>query len=154
MASCDSWAGEMKRTRIVYKSLIIAATLLASSAAFAQGTNVQPGSSNSQTNSQVNNPSSAAQPQGQQQGQQQTTAQIANQIRKNLQQAGFKNIKLMPSSFIVRAEDQNNNPVMMVINPDSVTAVSAVSESAQNTTGQASHDGAGSSSSNSNKSGQ
>ena len=148
ISSCDSRAGAMKRTSIVYKSLIIAATLLASSAAFAQGTTIQPGSSNSQTNSQVNNPGSAAQPPGQQQ----PTAQIANQIRKNLQQAGFKNIKLMPSSFIVRAEDQNNNPVMMVINPDSVTAVSAVNENTQNTTRQASHNGTGGSSNN--KSGQ
>ena len=27
----------------------------------------------------------------------------------------------MPSSFLVRAKDSDGNPVMMVINPDSVT---------------------------------
>jgi len=129
----------------MYKSLIIAASLLVSSAAFAQGTNSQTSTQNSQTNSQMDNPGPATQAQGQ------PTAQIANQIRKNLQQAGFKNIKLMPSSFIVRAEDQNNNPVMMVINPDSVTAVSAVNQNGQNTTGQASGNGTGRSN---NKTGQ
>lgn len=128
----------------MYKSLIIAVSLLASSAVFAQGTNSQTSSQNNPSGSQMNNAGPAAQAQGQQQ----PTAQIANQIRKNLQQAGFKNIRLMPSSFIVRAEDQNNNPVMMVINPDSVTAVSAVNQNGQNTTGQASHNGIGSSSNN------
>ena len=29
----------------------------------------------------------------------------------------------MPQSFLVRAKDKSGDPVMMVINPDSVTAV-------------------------------
>jgi hypothetical protein len=29
----------------------------------------------------------------------------------------------MPESFLVRAKDPSGNPIMMVINPDSVTAV-------------------------------
>ena len=125
----------MKRT------LIVAAALLTTSAAFAQAANNRP--SNQTTN---NAPSTQAQSQQQTQtqGQQQTTAQIAQQIKKNLQQAGFKDIRLVPSSFIVRAEDQNNNPVMMVINPDSVTALSAIPQNGQKTTGQAPSDGTGS----------
>ena len=54
------------------------------------------------------------------------TQTIQQQVRENLQQAGFTDIKIMPSSFLVRAKDRAGNPVMMVINPDSVTAVTEV----------------------------
>ena len=62
-----------------------------------------------------------------------TNGSIAQQIRTNLEKAGFKNIKLMPSSFLVRATDQDNNPVMMVINPDSITEVTATQTNGTNT---------------------
>jgi hypothetical protein len=39
------------------------------------------------------------------------------------QQAGFADIRIMPESFLVRAKDRDGNPVMMVINPDSITAI-------------------------------
>jgi hypothetical protein len=48
---------------------------------------------------------------------------IQQQVRDNLEEAGFTDIHIMPSSFLVRAKDRAGNPVMMVINPDSVTAV-------------------------------
>lgn len=51
---------------------------------------------------------------------------IQQQVQNNLQQAGFTDIQIMPSSFLVRAKDRAGNPVMMVINPDSVTAVTDV----------------------------
>jgi hypothetical protein len=35
----------------------------------------------------------------------------------------------MPSSFMVRAKDAQGNPVMMVINPDSVTAITEETQS-------------------------
>jgi hypothetical protein len=54
------------------------------------------------------------------------TQTIQQQVRENLQQAGFTDIEIMPSSFLVRAKDSAGNPVMMVINPDSVTAVTEV----------------------------
>ena len=57
------------------------------------------------------------------------TAQPANHISQklhnDLSKAGFTDIKIMPSSFLVRAKDSDGNPVMMVINPDSVTEVTA-----------------------------
>ena len=37
-------------------------------------------------------------------------------------------ITIMPSSFLVRAKDSQGNPVMMVINPDSLTEVTEQSE--------------------------
>jgi hypothetical protein len=106
---------------------VTAAALLLSAPAIAQNpadsSQQNPSTSMSQPQQDLSTP--APQTQGQQNAQKPQTpgARIAQQIRHNLEQAGFKNIKLMPSSFIVRAEDQNNNPVMMVINPDSITAL-------------------------------
>jgi hypothetical protein len=52
---------------------------------------------------------------------------IQQQVQNNLQQAGFTDIQIMPSSFLVRAKDSAGNPVIMVISPDSVTAVTEIS---------------------------
>jgi len=96
---------------------IVAATLLLSTAAFAQNATNQKSqqSPRAQQNPTINAPQTN-------QGQQ-VTAKIAQKIRSNLEQAGFKNIKLMPSSFIVQAQDHDNNTVVMVINPSSVEAI-------------------------------
>ena len=48
---------------------------------------------------------------------------ISDRMRDDLKKAGFTDIKIVPESFLVRAKDSQGNPVMMVINPDSVTAV-------------------------------
>jgi hypothetical protein len=48
---------------------------------------------------------------------------VRQQVQKNLQDAGFSDINIMPSSFLVRAKDKSGNPVMMVINPDSITTL-------------------------------
>jgi hypothetical protein len=63
--------------------------------------------------------------------QSQSTAPIQQRVKSNLERAGYKNVQIMPSSFLVRATDQDGNPVMMVINPDSVTAVTALSAGQQ-----------------------
>lgn len=62
---------------------------------------------------------------------------LQQQVRENLQQDGFTDIKMMPSSFLVRAKDKQGNAVMMVINPDAVTAMTQV-PSNNTTTGQGS----------------
>ena len=90
---------------------IVAITV--SSAAFAQAPTSAPQTTGPAVSPQQ---STQAQPPG----------QIAQQIRKNLEQAGFKDIKLMPSSFLVRAQDKDGHPVMMVINPDLVTSLTEV----------------------------
>jgi hypothetical protein len=51
---------------------------------------------------------------------------IQQQVQNKLQEAGFTDIQIMPSSFLVRAKDKAGNPVMMVISPDSVTTVTEV----------------------------
>jgi hypothetical protein len=82
----------------------------------------------------------------------QPSAHVSQRLRDDLTKAGFKDITIMPSSFLVRAKDSQGNPMMMVINPDSVTEVTEQSApavsgamkgnatgSASNTTGSASN---------------
>jgi hypothetical protein len=57
----------------------------------------------------------------------QSSPSMQAQVKSNLEQAGFTDIRIMPESFLVRAKDKDGNPVMMVINPDSVTAITAMS---------------------------
>ncbi len=51
---------------------------------------------------------------------------LRQQIQRELSQAGFTDIRVMPESFLVRAKDSAGNPVMMVINPNSITAVTGI----------------------------
>ena len=51
---------------------------------------------------------------------------MRQQVRDNLAKAGFTDIHIMPTSFMVRAKDQSGNPVMMVINPDSFTEITEI----------------------------
>jgi hypothetical protein len=69
----------------------------------------------------------------------QSDQSIGQQVRDNLAQAGYTDIKIMPESFLVRAKDKSGNPVMMVINPDSITAITEVNPRGANseTTGSA-----------------
>jgi len=63
---------------------------------------------------------------------------IAQKMRDDLSKAGFTDIHIMPSSFLVRAKDSAGNPVMMVVNPDSVTAITE-----ENAASNAKHDNTG-----------
>ena len=51
------------------------------------------------------------------------TPHLSQKLSKDLAKAGFTDITIMPAAFLVRAKDSQGNPVMMVINPDSVTEV-------------------------------
>lgn len=48
---------------------------------------------------------------------------LSQRLHDDLAKAGFTDIRIMPSSFLVRAKDSQGNPVMMVINPDSMAEV-------------------------------
>ena len=48
---------------------------------------------------------------------------VAQKLQQDLEQSGFKNVHVMPESFLVRANDKDGHPVMMIVNPDSLTAV-------------------------------
>jgi hypothetical protein len=52
---------------------------------------------------------------------------LQSRVKMNLEQAGFTDVQIMASSFLVQAKDKDGNPVMMVINPDSVTSVTEIS---------------------------
>lgn len=67
---------------------------------------------------------------------------MRQQVRQNLEAAGYTDVKVMPESFLVRAKDRSGNPVMMIINPGSVTAVTTLSSS---TSGNSMSSGSGSS---------
>lgn len=67
---------------------------------------------------------------------------IAQKMRTDLGKAGFTDIHIMPSSFLVRAKDSSGNPVMMVINPDSVTEITEQNSGANNSASSATHNGA------------
>ena|SRR5258708_7398331 len=62
---------------------------------------------------------------------------IRQQVQNNLAQAGYTDIQIMPESFLVRAKDKSGNPVMMVINPDSITTITEVNTRGPATTGSA-----------------
>ena len=51
---------------------------------------------------------------------------LRHKIHQELAEGGFTDIRVMPQSFLVRAKDRDGNPVMMVINPNSVTAITAI----------------------------
>lgn len=59
-----------------------------------------------------------------------TPGAMQTALKHDLSQAGFTDIQVMPSSFLVRAKDKAGHPVMMVINPDSVTEIATVGKPA------------------------
>lgn len=92
----------------------------------------QPGQPSSQSQNQNQNRATSP---GQAQAQ---SLQLQQKVRQNLAQAGFTDIHVMPSSFLVRAKDKDGNPVMMIINPDSIAAVTTIPTQGNSTTGQGS----------------
>src|SRR5271155_5614007 len=55
-----------------------------------------------------------------------THGSLRAQVRDMLQKEGFTDVRVVPSSFMVRAKDKDGNPVVMSISPDSFTEVSEV----------------------------
>jgi hypothetical protein len=45
------------------------------------------------------------------------------QVKNELEQAGYKNVRIIPLSYLVEATDKGGNPAMMVITPNSMTAI-------------------------------
>ena len=58
-----------------------------------------------------------------------STTPLRDIIRGMLQRSGFSDIRIMPSSFMIGAKDQQGNPVMMSVSPGSVTEVSELGTS-------------------------
>ena len=51
-----------------------------------------------------------------------TTQVQQSRIERILQGAGFTDIEMMPTTFLVRAKNQDGKPVLMVVDPISMTA--------------------------------
>ena len=49
--------------------------------------------------------------------------QVMQKIHDDLTAKGFKDVRVVPGSFIVSGTDQQGNPVMMLIGPDSMTVL-------------------------------
>lgn len=107
------------------KALLVssAIVLMSMSAASAQSTG---STANPQHSATAPSSSSAAATQPNSAASTANNEPLRQQVKDNLSKAGFTDIKIMPTSFMVRAKDQSGNPVMMVINPDSFTEVTAV----------------------------
>jgi hypothetical protein len=70
---------------------------------------------------------------------------ITESIRSQLQSAGFTDVQVMATSFLVTAKDKNGHPVMMRIGPNSATVLAEVPINGGATTGSGSSDQGGSS---------
>lgn len=114
----------MRKFGIIVTSLLLISPALAQSTANDQP--LQNSAPNNSGRSFLSNQSGQSPPSTETQDVAPDAVRIADKIKSHLEQVGFQNVKLMPGSFIVRAEDQNHNPVMMVINPDSITAIHAM----------------------------
>jgi len=67
---------------------------------------------------------------------------LRQQLTNNLQQSGFTNIKVVPDSFLVQANDKSGNPVTMFIGPHSATEVTTVGSNDQGSDSSAANAGA------------
>lgn len=58
-------------------------------------------------------------------------------LRNMLQKSGYTDIRVAPTSFMVRAKDSDGNPVVMSVSPDSFTELTGVNTTNETTTGAA-----------------
>ncbi|WP_434620926.1 hypothetical protein [Azospirillum sp. B2RO_4] len=118
---------------------VIGLALTAGTPAFAQ-------SSTGQQNTQKSGSAAATQPHSQIQ------AMTQDKLRKQLEQAGFKNVTIIDAAYLVQAQTQDGNQVFMTINPPSQMSGSSSTNSGSATTGGQSgtsttgHNGSGNSS--------
>jgi len=61
---------------------------------------------------------------------------LRHQVKNRLEQAGFTNVRVIPKAFLVRANDPDGNPVMMMVNASVLTALSRGNPSSQQQQGQ------------------
>lgn len=107
--------------RIAMLIPVIGLALTAGTPVFAQSSTGQQstqksGSSATQTHSQIQ-------------------AMTQDKLRKQLEQAGFKNVTIIDAAYLVQAQTQDGNQVFMTINPPSQMSGSSSSGSGSATTG-------------------
>jgi sporulation protein YlmC with PRC-barrel domain len=58
----------------------------------------------------------------------QSNLRVRQELTQMLQKSGYTDIRVAPTSFMVRAKDQDGNPVMMSISPDHFTELTAMND--------------------------
>lgn len=90
-----------------------------------QGSNAQMGSNDSGQHGWQGQGTNQGMNTNQQQDSQ--SRQVRQHIRQSLAEGGFTDVRIVPHSFVVHARDRDGNPVMMMITPSSVTALTVPS---------------------------
>lgn len=79
-------------------------------------------------------------PSGSQQAQPQNQAvpnrPIGEEVKQKLEEAGFSEIAVLPNSFVVRAKNQQGEPVIMLVDSDAMIAIELNSHGEDTTTGE------------------
>lgn len=70
-------------------------------------------------------PSPTASPKPPADAEQQNGPRLRSQIKSNLEQAGFTDVTITADSFVVQATDKSGNPVIMFLDPDSMTMMTS-----------------------------
>jgi hypothetical protein len=65
------------------------------------------------------------------------TPSIEDALRTRLGRAGYTDIEMVPTSFLVRAKDAKGNPVIIEVSPDSATELKVAPQDGQDDTGAA-----------------
>jgi hypothetical protein len=107
-------------SRLLSSALLIAALSQAAAAQDSSIYNSSQPTNNGQTQSDVQN-----------------TQNLPQQLRKELTDAGFTDVKVVPSSFLVTAKSKDGQEVMIRISPGSMTMVTEVPADMTSTTGHA-----------------
>ncbi|MGY3487127.1 sporulation protein YlmC with PRC-barrel domain [Bradyrhizobium sp. USDA 4011] len=58
----------------------------------------------------------------------QNTGKMRYELTQMLQKSGYTDIRVAPTSFVVRAKDKNGDPVLMSISPDSFSELTAIND--------------------------
>jgi len=66
---------------------------------------------------------------------------LGTDLRNMLQKSGYTDIRVAPTSFMVRAKDSDGNPIVMSISPDSFTELTGAGTTSGTTTGAATANG-------------
>ncbi len=85
-----------------------------------------------QTSTQQNQPSSSAE-------NTQAPQNLPQSLRQRLTSAGFTDVRIVPSSFVITARDKDGRPVMMRITPNSMSFLTEIPASSSSTTGAGSN---------------
>jgi len=58
----------------------------------------------------------------------QNTGKMRQELTQMLQKSGYTDIRVAPTSFVVRAKDKDGDPVVMSISPDSFSELTAIND--------------------------